>query len=218
VPVPSDLDAVPEVEVEVFTVDLWLENLSKLNQPVGARALVQIRKEPIGEEPTGSYPEFEWRKIDAPVDEPIALPPLQSGTYRLKVEVPGAACWSQKVELTPTVPQVIAQLERGSDVRFNVTGTGKGEDFSSFNLLKNGAEFESPFDNNSRTYKCLPCGNYVLHIPSSEELRKDNGILDYYQPGPDEVPYAGRDLAFMISEGSPSTIDLGEIHLETLSK
>jgi hypothetical protein len=217
VPAPSDLDAVPAVEVEVFTVNLLLENLSKLNQPPGATALVQIRKEPIGEESVGSYPEFEWRKIDVPIGEPIALPPLQSGTYSLKVEVSGAAQSSQKVELTPNAPQVIAQLEPGSDVRINVTGAGI-ENFSSFNLLKNGAEFESPFDNKSRTYTGLPEGNYVLHIPSSEELRKSDGILDNYQPGPDEVPYAGRDIAFTIGEGSPSTIDLGEIHLETLPK
>jgi hypothetical protein len=39
-----------------------------------------------------------------------------------------------------------------------------------------------------------------------------------YQPGPDEIPYAGRDIGFVISESSPATIDLGEIHLEPLPK
>ncbi len=218
VPAPSDLDAVPAVEVEVFTVNLSLENLSKLNRPAGERASVQIRKEPIGEESAGSYPEFEWRTFDVPVDEPIVLPPLQAGTYRLKIDLPGAAQWSQKVELTPSAPEVIAQLEPGSDVRVNITGAGVDKNFTSFSLLQNGAEFEFPFDDESRTYKGLPRGNYVLHIPSSEERRKEDGILDSYQPGPDEVPYTGRDLAFTIGEGSPSTIDLGEIRLETLPR
>jgi hypothetical protein len=216
-PAPPDLDDVPPIDVKVITVTLSLENLSRLSQPAGTKASVQIRKERIGEESTWSYPESAPRTIEAMADGPIVLPLLQSGTYTLEVELSGAARWIQKVELTPAAPQVPVQLQPGSDVHVTVTGPGIAEDFSAFHLLKNGNEFESPFDDKSRSFKGLPCGNYVLHIPSTEELRRDD-VMESYEAGPDEIPHVGRDIAFTIVEGSPATIDLGEIHLEASAK
>jgi hypothetical protein len=216
-PVPRDLDVVSNVEVKVFAVHLSLGNLSKLNRPSGTKVAVQIRKKLNGETSRTSYPESEPRKFEAAVKGPVVLPLLQSGTYLLEIEMLGAARWSQAVELSPANPEITASLQPGSDVHFNVSGTAEDKVFATSTLLKDGNEFETSFDDKSRTYKSLPCGNYVLHIPSSDEIR-ENSMMESYQAGPDEVAYLGRDVAFTISEGSSATIDLGEIHLEAPAK
>jgi hypothetical protein len=62
-------------------------------------------------------------------------------------------------------------------------------------------------------YRALPCGKYILRILGSEPFA-DNGREKKLVQGPDEVPYKGRDVAFTVEKGSPTTIDLGDILLQ----
>ena len=91
-----------------------------------------------------------------------------------------------------------------------------GERGARHKLLSGGKEVgDDFFDYESDTYRGLPVGNYVLHIPSSREaFEADSGARDF---GPIQ-PYFGREIVFTISGNESDSVDLGEIRLESAPK
>ena len=61
-------------------------------------------------------------------------------------------------------------------------------------------------------FRGLPCGDYVLHIPSSADLHSRDKLFV------DAVNYTGRQIPFRISDNSPPLIDLGTIRLDPAAK
>ena len=72
-------------------------------------------------------------------------------------------------------------------------------------------------DSRTKTCHALPCGKYVLKIPGSDPEGKERDGQKIIR-GPDEIPFAGREVSFTVEKGSPPVIDLGEIQLEPLPR
>jgi hypothetical protein len=211
VPAPTDLDALTTVNVEASPLRLKLHNLDRLNAPRPERGTVIISKHTI------PIPERFWFRSGARETVPISaesimvFPALECGTYDVWITLPGSDVWHGVVEVSGDGAPVDVRLKPGSDVRFEIVGPEGRSAFAQ--LIKDGKPVDAEPDHRDRhLYRALPCGNYVLHIAGNEPTKQIYGGRTF-KPGPDEIGYAGRDIAFMIRDGSPALIDLGKIEL-----
>jgi hypothetical protein len=230
IPPPAKLDAITEVPVTLSRLEITLTNQDRLNGPPPETAHVLLIAHREQEDVSLSLPDASdgtyrlrmgtigadvyqqgYEKLAQPS---IVLPAVQNGTYDVFIGVAGAEVWHGLVKVGPDTSKVAASLQPGSDVRFEIV-TPAGQRNPWARIFQDGKEFDAKFDWKKRMYRSLPRGNYVVRIFGSEPTgdRRDAKKL---KKGPDEIPYAGRDVEFTIKHGSPALIDLGEIHLEAI--
>ncbi len=102
------------------------------------------------------------------------------------------------------------RLQPGGDVHVELVRPD-GERSVPSVLLRDGKEMARDyFDYKTKTYRGLPAGNYILHVPSSSELAAQND--DRYIVA--VKPWAGRDVPFTIVGNQAAPVELGEIRLE----
>jgi hypothetical protein len=200
------------VPIQATSLQIVIENQNGLNAPFDGRALLWMQ--PYSEkELSGAYWD-SMSKHEVSAQPSITIPNVQHGFYNIWIAVNGAEIWHQIVEIPPGMPPVEAVLKPGSDIRFSVVSPYGDMPYWG-KLIKDGQPFNPQFDQDGG-YRFLPCGNYILVLPGNEALDQralNRGVAR----GPDEVPFAGKQVPFTIGKGSPPVIDFGQIRLEALS-
>lgn len=152
-----------------------------------------------------------WRpaKFQLAVSESLDFKMLMPGVYRANIRIPGATSWTGELH-AGEAPTFTVPLKRASDVKFTlVPPTGWHVSALMPELWKNGKPVPSLWDYENRFFHGVPEGQYVLHIPSSEEVRKRvRGLM------PDGPEFPGADVPFKVSPDSPAEINLGEIRVK----
>ena len=141
---------------------------------------------------------------------------MEDGVYDISFAIVGAETWEGQGVVAADARPTEILLKPGSGLRYKVTAPESAVPYPPV-LLKDGKSMKDRFDFSTESYEGLPCGNYVLHIPTSAEGWRERN-LEAVKAGPDEIPWRERDVPFTIDHGSPATIDLGEIRLEPLLK
>ena len=216
IPMPSNLNEVTRVEVEVMPVELVLRRVKPVSGTDSTKATVRIRRhEPESKDGPENYSYVHWmrREVEFPVEHPVQFS-MQKGTYKLEVLLTGMEKSKQEFTVEPQdTSRVNVDLRPGGDLRFLIIRPD-GQRGAKSDLLRDGKELKGDdieFDRKTQAYRGLPCGNYVLHIPSSEgAVSREDGEFLAYAP---LQGYRGRDVPFTISGDTP-LVDLGEIHLE----
>ena len=212
---PYSLDSVTRVEITAHQMEIVLHNIADLNAPLPATTKLVIRQHKQEENPYDSFPE-DMPTLEVPVAHSIVIPLIQDGDYDVAFRLPGAELWRGVATVGPNSQSTDAALKTGSEFRYKIispTGAPWGG-----TLFKDGKEYTERMDFHTKSYRSLPCGNYVLHIPGSEEIKRAYRNDPDFVSGPDEIPFLGRDLPFVIMKGSPAVIDLGEIHLQSAGR
>ena len=210
-PPPANLDQLTEVSVQAGRLRLDLRNLEHLNAPATKMSLKVVLHEP--EEQRRIFPSYN-KGFEMPVGSSIILPNIQHGTYDLSITLPGAKRWQGIAAVGPEAPPTEVELKPGSDLHYEIVMPDGTHQFGA-SLFKDGEEVNGDPDFQTHTYRGLACGNYVLRISGSQPMEKDP-VGRSIQRGPDEISFAGREVAFTIKPGSPALIDLGEIQLRAL--
>jgi len=153
-----------------------------------------------------------WRpaKFQLPVSESLDFKMLMPGVYRADIRIPGATSWTGELR-AGEAPTFTVPLQCASDVKFTlIPPTGWQVNAFMPEVWKNGKQVSSHWDYENRFFHGVPEGKYVLHIPSSEEVRKRvRGFL------PDGPEFPGADVPFDVGPDSPAEINLGEIRVKT---
>lgn len=202
---PASDDIIPvEVKTASLRVELPLprpkEELKTMEVVLWGLQDAEIQKSPF------------WRpaKFQLPVSESLDFKMLMPGIYRADIRIPGATSWSGELR-AGEAPAFTVPLKRASDVKFTLVPP-KGWHLSAFmpELWINGKPVSSQWDYENRFFHGVPEGKFVLHVPSSEEVRKRvRGLL------PDGPEFPGTDVPFEVRPDSPTEINLGEIRVKT---
>ncbi len=224
---PPDADAITDVAVTLRPLEIVLRNVNGLNAPPPETATVLMLRRDSDSRPPNAPGEVTLPD-DAQLDfargrvrmdgflvktQPaIALPRVQVGSYDVFIAVSGAEVWHGRVTVGPGTSRVDAHLQPGSDVRFNIV-LPNGDRRGWAPLFKDGKQLDLRYDFEKGSYRALACGSYILRIAGSDAADADGGGRKLKR-GPDEVPYAGQDVAFTVEQGSPPVIDLGDIVLK----
>ena len=208
IPLPTALDKETRVDIELLPVALVFSRAPRPAGSASAKASVRIqRHDPKAEAVyfTSMDPEF-----DVPMDAPFQLS-IQSGTYDIEARSPGTEKFKQTFTVTPQTPsRVDVQLRPGGDMHFTIVRPDGDREVRS-ELLRQGRKVgDIDLDYNTNTYRGLPVGDYVLHIPSSAEIAADKDNFPEFAP---LQPYAGKDMPFTISSDT-ALVELGEIRLD----
>jgi len=155
-----------------------------------------------------------FETFEVPLTPTISLSAVEDGVYDISFAIVGAETWKGQGVVAADAKPTEILLKPGSDLRYKIIAP-EGAVLYPAVLLKDGKSMTDRFDFNSDNYEGLPCGNYVLHVPSSAEGWRNRNLEDV-KVGPDEIPWRERDIPFTISDGSPAIIDLGQIRLERL--
>ncbi len=207
VPVPADLSSSITVSIEtrdcVFHVAAGAEHMR------GPKAVVWLKRRD-GISPPGVF------KVDA--GERIIIPGIQAAEYDAVMWIPGTAEWrGGPFKLGKDTPPVATKLDAGADVSISVMPPGVHGGTSEFRIIREGAPKdwypESECRGEITTYRGLPVGKYVIHIPSSSKLGTRHAEADAPQTF---LPYAAREIPFEITAKSPPRMDLGTIKLEAM--
>jgi hypothetical protein len=215
VPVPANSDDIINVPVELTSLDVVLQDKTP-RRPI-AQSSGEVRVSRLPNDETGPSG-FSNIKVSASLDQPMHIDGLQPGAYQVVADLAGFQHAEQQVQVRSGGAKINLKLDRGSDVHAKIILPGReGNRRAYWKLLANGKEIrEDNFDYETKTFRGLPPGDYTLHISSRDEMRHDHG--DLLATGPDEINYAGQEIAFTVSDNSPSAIDLGEIRLQEIPK
>ena len=149
-------------------------------------------------------------KFELPVSESLDFKMLSPGTYRAEIRIPGATSWTGELR-AGEAPTFTVPLQRASDVKFTlVPPTGWHVNAVKPELRQDGKWVSSDWDYDKHVFHGVPEGKYVLHIPSSEEVRKRCSLL------PDAPEFPGTDVPFEVSPDSPAEINLGKIRIASM--
>jgi hypothetical protein len=229
-PPPADLDSITRVDVDLCVLQLDIRDIPGKDGARDRKASINIErhedkseasviKERQGEEDITpivyEYSDPLTRKFETPIDQPVRVS-MQCGSYDLVVRAPGTTQFTKQVEVDKNMPPLEVQLEKGSDVHFQVARPD-GERHARLRLLKEGrkVDLEKCLDVRTMTFRNMPPGNYVLHFPSSAEVKSQDAEFGY---APARIEYAEREIPFTLKEDSPPVIDLGTINLEPAAK
>jgi hypothetical protein len=226
---PWNFVGVTRLDIELSALEITLENREGLNAPSSEKAFVSIERvradrneaaAPQDAEETTEDASAPWNFYDEDnemkVTPTLRLPALQVGKYKVWIAVPGAEIWRGIVVVDKTPQKVSATLKPGSDVQFEVV-TPAGLPGPWTQLFKDGKPIAADRDSHTKICHALPLGKYVLKIPGSDPEGKERDGQKIIR-GPDEIPFAGREVSFTVEKGSPALIELGEIHLEPLPR
>jgi hypothetical protein len=230
-PAPGSLDATTDVPVRLSPLEITLMNQDRLNAPAPQKAFLYFLPHREKSHTSDGLPDaidgtYEvWMGTvgvnvyrdgyEVSAQPSISLPAVQDGIYDVLVGVAGAEVWRGIAKVGPGAPKIDAALKAGSDVRFEVVPPDGSPGFST-EIFKDGRKFEAE-SNYPYGYRALPCGKYEICIRGSEWFDEYRQIMKL-KSGPDEVSYAGRQIFFAITEGSPAIIDFGKIHLEAIGQ
>ncbi len=227
-PVPGNLDATTDVPVKMSSLEITLTNQDRLNAPAPKKAFLYFihREESSTSDglPDASEGKTQTGRVGVNVfgggnevsaQPAIFLPALQDGDYDVLIGVAGAEIWQGIARVGPGATKINAPLKAGSDVRFEVV-TPDSSPGARADLFKDGKEFDAE-GSYPRGYRALPCGHYEISICGSEWIDQYRQTTNLKR-GPDEVRYAGHEIFFEVTEGSPAVIDLGEIRLKAIEQ
>ena len=211
-PVPKDLDKITRVDAAVWPVELRIERPRPRGNGVASKASVKLqRHEPKHSENSSDYVSFDRmeKEFEFALDTLLPLS-LQSGAYDVEILASGAERFKATFEAGPNARGVKAELKPGGDLHVEIVRPD-GERGARASLFSKGSEMEDvSFDYQNNTYRGLPVGSYVLHIPSSAEIATKDSYESAFTP---IQGYAGKDIPFTISGDTP-LLDLGEVDLE----
>jgi hypothetical protein len=211
-PAPANLDEVITATADLVPVTVLLRPPAK--RLLQGEATVLLTRGTVRE--SGQFVGFDVRNLTATVGQPLKLPLLQPGTYELQVSTRGAQVVKHIFVAQGAGEQLLdVQLQSGSDVRVEFVAPN-GARNRAWTRLYNNHQPVDAFQDGDETYRGLPPGNYEIHVAGTDE--EAESAFSPTKPGPDEVAYRGRRIAFTISENSPPFIDLGEIQLEPAGK
>ena len=215
-PVPSNLDSVTEVNVEVSSFPLIIRAPAGTTSPRDSKASVLIKQRlPENLKDTNQTEDLFTssikRQFEITFDQPVNLS-LQVGHYDVTVTATGAARLTKQITVPSQTSSLEIQLTAGSDLHYELIRPD-GERRAPVELRKAGQHVaEDYYDREKRTFRWLPPGSYVLHIAASKALEsEDREFLGY---GPANIPWSECDIPFEITPESPGVINLGEIALE----
>ena len=148
-------------------------------------------------------------KFQLPVSESLDFKMLMPGVYRAEIRIPGATSWGGELRAGES-PAFTVPLQRASNVKFTVVPPkGWHANVLLPELWKNGKQVSADWDYEKQFFRGVPEGKYMLHIPSSEVVRKRvRGLL------PDGPEFPGTDVPFEVGKDSPAEINLGEIRVK----
>lgn len=225
-PAPGNLDATTDVPVKTSSLEITLSNQDRLNAPPPKKAFLYfLRHEEESDTANDARDDTSktgrrrfgvnvFQESNAVSAQPsIFLPVVQDGIYDVLIGVAGAEVWQGIARVGPGEPKTTAALKAGSDVRFQVV-TPDSSSGSRVDIFKEGKEFDAE-SSYPQGYRALPCGHYEICVSGSEWIDQYRQTQKLKR-GPDEVRYAGREVFFEITEGSPAVIDLGEIRLQAI--
>lgn len=151
-------------------------------------------------------------KFRLPVAREVDFAKLMPGPYRVEIRLRGATSWTGELAVGE-VAEFIVPLQRASDVKFTAQmPKGWHPTVAIPELRQDGKRVSSDWDYENRFFRGVPEGRYVVHLPSSAEIRKRvMGLL------PDGPEFDGTDVAFEVGPDSPVELDLGEIVLKAKS-
>ena len=208
----DDLDEIRSVEVETGSMELVLRKARPTASIDDQSVRVEVRR--AEKNRSGLLPDAEL--LTFPANKAIVIDGLQIAAYHVCVNVSGCARWERITVVNAKTKAIDVQLQPGGDVHIKALPENSNREISPA-LLQHGREVKDFYRDESDTYRGLPIGSYVLHIPSAKELHS-GGLAGEDNFGPDEIDHAGRDIAFVISENSPALVDLGEIRLSPIRK
>ena len=200
---PASDDIIP---VEVKTASLRVE--LPLPRPKEELKTMEVVLWGLQDAETKKIGFWSPAKLQLPVSEALDFKMLTPGVYRAEIRIPGATSWTGELR-AGEAPTFTVPLQRASDVKFTLVPPS-GWHVSAFKpeLWQDGKRLSSDWDYDKHFFHGVPEGQYVLHIPSSEEVRKlVRGLL------PDGPEFAGSDVPFEVGPDSPAEINLGEIFI-----
>jgi hypothetical protein len=211
VSVPANLDSITRVNVDLQPMELTIHGPRDTLPGTEQKATIRIKRD-RGEVESVIGPVYYriWRTFDAPAEQPISLM-LQPGGYELEILLPGAERYARMVAVDARSPSVDAQLRPGADVRVEAVRSDDQQIMGGSYVTGPNSEAKlNYYQDENGTFRGLPYGDYVLHIPGSAHSRDPVFI--------DAVNYAGREIPFTIPENSPPLVELGTIRLDPVAK
>jgi hypothetical protein len=212
-PVPANLDSVTRVDVDLESLELTIHCPRQTQPTPEQKATIQIeRNKSEGESEVEHIYHRIARTFDSPVEQAISLL-LQPGSYKVEILLPGAERYIRTVTIDGRNPSVDAQLRPGGDVHVEPVRPDEQRMLGGSYVTRPNSETDLRYyQDQTGTFRGLPCGDYVLHIPRSADLHSRHHLFV------DAVSYTGRQIPFRISENSPPLIDLGTIRLDPEAK
>lgn len=212
-PLPENLDSVTRVDLDLQSMQLMIHGPRQTQPATEQNATIHIERNKNESE---SEVEHIYHRIartfDASAGQPISLM-LQPGSYKLEILLPGAERYTRIVTVDAKNSSIDAQLRPGADVHVEPVRPDDQRMLGGGYLTKPNSETDLKYyQDQNGTFRGLPCGDYVLHIPGSTDLQSKSDLFV------DAVNYAGRQIPFSVSEKSPPLIDLGTIRLGPAAK
>ncbi len=212
-PVPVNLDSVTRVDVDLQSMELKIHGPRETQPATEQKATIHIeRNKSEGESEAEHIYHQISRTFDAPAEQPMSLM-LQPGSYRLEILLAGAERYTHIVTADARNSSIDVQLRPGADVHVEPVRPDDQRMLGGAYLTKPNSETDLKYcQDQNGIFRGLPCGDYVLHIPSSADLHSRDKLFV------DAVNYTGRQIPFRISDNSPPLIDLGTIRLDPAAK
>ena len=207
-PAPPASDEVVPVEVKTSSLRVVLP----LPRPMKELTTMEVVLWGLQDEKTQEAGFWAPAKFQLPVSESLDFKILAPGVYRAEIRMAGATSWSGELH-ADTTPSITVPLQRASEVGFTLALPPAWHINALLpELWRDGKRFPSDWDYNKHLFHGVPEGNYVLHIPSSAEVRKRVRSLV-----PDGPEFSGVDVPFEIGPHSPAEINLGEIGIKAVN-
>ncbi len=212
-PNEEGIDSVTRVDVDLQSMELKIHGPRETQPATEQKATIHIeRNKSEGESEAEHIYHQISRTFDAPAEQPMSLM-LQPGSYRLEILLAGAERYTHIVTADARNSSIDVQLRPGADVHVEPVRPDDQRMLGGAYLTKPNSETDLKYcQDQNGIFRGLPCGDYVLHIPSSADLHSRDKLFV------DAVNYTGRQIPFRISDNSPPLIDLGTIRLDPAAK
>lgn len=202
-PLPAANDDVIPVEVKTTAMRIVLPEVRPEAELAGK--FIKVRVNPVTWPENNGMGFYQSATVGLPVAREFVLA-LAPGEYGIEVKMPGASNWVGSIH-AGKVTEVKLPLMRASEVRYSFKAPeGWPEYAAGPELMRDGKSVSADHDTDRRVFRGVGVGKYVLHFPSSEELRGQNEFWRNYK-APD---FKGADVPFEITDDSPIEIDLGK--------
>jgi hypothetical protein len=205
------------IEIDTYSFQLIVHDVAGVDNGREKKASIELKRRDRKDSEFGTdYSYLHKRKLDAQIDRPTEIS-MQAGDYDLTVKAAAAARDTRPITVSAGMGPLEVQLQRGSDLHYELIRPD-GERRVPAALQKDGHDVpDEYYDTETRRFRGLPVGKYVLHVPRSKAVQRKD---DYYFSGfaPAKIPYAGRDIPFAITADSPPVVDLGTIYLKAERK
>ncbi|GMU24280.1 MAG: hypothetical protein AMXMBFR13_43550 [Phycisphaerae bacterium] len=225
--VPAELNETVDVPLTLAPLVVRFRLDGPRTRFAGRPATVKLMgKPPLPGGGTQRFFENLTEPIKGAVGAELLVARVPPGTYKVQVQIPGAARWSSpEITVTASGGRAEALLEPGGDLRFRLQtpgGLAGPHETLGARLRSNGriVPLYRHLDlsvKDAVVWRGLPAGEYELQIPSTDELEE----LEPAQGGgkaviPGFPGYYGKHVPFVIPPDGTDVIDLGVIMLPAL--